>query len=1007
MTGVALQAAPVKFRIEVLESPDPEAGIRWVLGSSGTINNRTITLINAQYEGSGEHTIATKLRALRGVVSVTPIEPKNPMDARRSNSAKEIQASIAGYRDAYKAYYRAQHGNNAKPEKVPGAGFIEAYEHFYSERAYPGDTIDWGKYAFAETARDLMPAADIYGAPGQENPAFLGSWQFVGPKNLTIPYQTYYGTPPLGGRLNGVAWHPTNANILYIAGAQSGVWKTTDGGTTWSCLSDTWTNLRTSCITIDPVNPNTVYVGTGDWDGGLGSGYGIRKTTDGGATWTTIGGAEFTGAAVKDIIVDPENPQLITVASSYGATTKTLYRSTNGGTTWSAIAGPGSLRWAGLSFGAQAAGVRPYYAAAENGGGIYRSLDRGLNWTMLTLPVGVTYIDIAASPVNTNNVYFVEGGTRTLYRSTDRGTTWTNISAGFPNGNASLGTNYNWSQVSYDLHMHCSSNGATDVLYVGLIDLVQSVNGGSTWQSVGRSYTGTALLHNDQHSFCVNPQNPNQALVGADGGLFRFNWVPASNTWSFTPLNANLGGTTQFYHVAYHPTDPNRMLGGTQDNAAPAALGDLNNWANPGAGDGCWQGISQQNPNVQYTTWQYLGMEKTTNNWSSSTGISPTTTGESVPFVGVIEVDPNDGNLCYAGTNYLHRYSNTTSSWTYRLGTQQFGSGTGNIRAIAIAKSDSNRLYVGTSNGEVWMSTNKGTSWTNISSGGIGIPARVVKDISVHPTNPSDILVTVSGTGSAHVLRCADTAAASRTWADVDGSGATGSPDTSHNTVTRDPSSPTSRWYVGTDVGVFFTNDAGATWSNATAPLGLPNVRVDDLTAIAATNFLYAGTHGRGIWKIDLTNVSVSSMTITPNPVYAVNGTTLTVQLSSPAPTGGLNVALNSGNAALYGLPTFVTVPAGSTTTSLSVTTGYTAADVTVNVTATLNGTVNVPLLIKFLLGDIDHDGEVGPGDFGLLSVAFGSLPGDSNWNAACDLDGDFEIGPGDFGILSAQFGLP
>lgn len=987
----------VRYEVTTQNEVGIQARLESVVGHDGSVERLAQGQYQVTYSGSKPYHTTLKLRRSPGVVSAEPIEPANPMDSRKDQSLSAIRSRIVGYRENYLAYYKAVHGPTAKPAKVPGAGFIESYLHFYEERAFPYDKIDWDKYSLAEVVRDALPAADLYGAPGLEMPQFTGNWEFVGPKNLTIPYQIYYGTPPLGGRLNGVAWHPTDSNTIYIAGAQSGVWKTTDGGTNWTSMSDGWTNLRTSAISIDPSNPQTVYVGTGDWQGGLGSGYGIRKTTDGGATWTTIGASQFSGTAVKDIAIDPDNPSTLIVASSYSSNTKQLYRSTNGGTTWTAV-GP-NQRWAGLSWGALSGGVRPLYAISDFGS-LQLSLDRGLTWSAIATPLALSYVDVAASRVDTNVVYFINSNSSEIYKSTNRGASWTSLKTAFNTAS----TSYNWSQASYDMHIHCSSNGANDVVYVGLIDLVQSPNGGTTWQSVGRSYQNNSLLHNDQHSFAVNPQNPNQALVGCDGGIFRFNYVPSSNTWSFTPLNANLGGTTQFYHAAYHPTDARRMIGGTQDNASPATLGDLNNWANPGAGDGCFQGISQQNPNVQYTTWQYLGMERTTNNWLTSSNISPTTSGENVPFIGVIEVDPNNGDLCYAGTNYLHRYNNATGSWSYQLGgTAVAGSGT--VRSIAVAKGDSNRIYTGASNGTVMMSTNSGSTWTTISSGSPSLPAGyTIKDISVNPNNSSDILVVLSGTGTPHVWQCTNTQAATRVWVNRSGT----LPDVSHNSITRDPAQPSTRFFVGTDVGVFFSNDGGGSWSNATAPLGLPNVRVDDLTAVSGTNFLYAATHGRGIWRINMTQLTLTGISFAPNPVYAVNDVTITVNLSGPAPTGGLIVNLTSSNGVLLPVPPTLNFPAGATSASVVVTTTYTTTDIPVTVQATLNTSSQIgTVLIQFLLGDINHDGEVGPADYTRFVLAFGSMVGDPNWDADCDLNNDGEVGPADFTILSQQFGLP
>lgn len=1008
LASASLADPLVRVKLHTGQPGITATGARLALGKGATILERASDFIVVEWEDAKPSKKLEALKTVRGVYRIEPIEPPAPSHARKLESFKELQAATHRYRDRYLGYYMAMHGDDAKPEKIPGSGYLESYKQFIEERAYPGDRIDWEKYRLAEVQRDLMPSGRIGASRGGRE--LLNTWQFIGPKNLDIPYQTYYGQPPLGGRVNGIAYHPTNANLIYIATANGGVLKTTDGGVNWTTLSDNWPNLRTTSIAIDPTNPNVIYVGSGDWNGGLGSGYGIQKSTDGGNTWTVIGGSQFSGHAVKDILIDPDNPQIINVASSYSTSGNRLYRSTDGGATFNPTT-TSSLRWSGMTIAADdGTGVKPMFAIAEGGGGVWRSLDRGASWSALSYPQSTGSADISASLVSPDRVYVVDSTNNRVYRSTDRGATWTNVSAGFPNGTTSNPT-YNWSQASYDMHITVSRNGSTDVVYVGLIDLVQSPDGGATWRNIGRAYYSNSILHNDQHCMTINPQNPNEGMVGGDGGLFRLNYNPGANTWTLTSRNANLGQTTLFYHAAFHPTDPNYMIGGTQDNAAPAALGNLNNWDNPGAGDGCWQAINAQTPARQFTTWQYLGMARTDNFWSTSSTITPTTTGESVPFIGRIMPDPNNGNEVYAGTNYLHRYSRTTNAWTYRLGNVivgNDGAATGSLRAISIAPSDSNRLYTGSTSSAVWMSTNRGTTWRQIDAG-TSLPNRTIRQIAVHPTRPNEVILAVSGTGTGHVWRCLDTNATNPVWEDRSGSGATGLPDIPHNAIARDPDDPDNTWYAATDIGMFMTTDAGATWLNVTQPLGLPNVRVDGVEVVPATRSLYAVTYGRGIWRIELGNpVNLSSVTFNPSTVYAVRSLTLDIQLSAPAPAGGATVNLSVSDPTVLSAPVNVNIPAGSQSASIPVTANYVSVDTPVTVTATLGlSTQSATLNILFLLGDIDKDGEVGPGDFSRLANAFLSVPGDPNWDADADLDQDGEIGPGDFSILANQFGLP
>ena len=336
-------------------------------------------------------------------------------------------------------------------------------------------------------------------------------------------------------------------------------------------------------------------------------------------------------------------------------------------------------------------------------------------------------------------------------------------------------------------------------------------------------------------------------------------------------------------------------------------------------------------------------------------------------------------------------------------------SASSNIRSIAVAPSDKNRIYVGTGGGELQMSTNYGATWTAIQTGVTSLPARTIKDIIVHPTNPDIVYVTVSGTGSGHVWRCLNaTGGAARTWQNRSGAGSTAVPDASANSITLDDVDPTNIWYIGTDVGVFMTTDAGATWSNATAPLGLPNVRVDDVQVVAGTQSLYAGTHGRGIWRIDIGSTVLNLLTAAPNPVYSANTSTGTIQLTQPAPAGGAIVTLLSGNTALATVPSTVTVPAGATSVGFPITTAWVGANTNVTITASMDG-VSRPttLTLRYLAGDLDKDGDVDLSDYLILVAAFDSMSGDSNWNAMADLDRSGQVDLGDYLILSQNFDLP
>ncbi|MBX7135914.1 MAG: hypothetical protein K1X67_24865 [Fimbriimonadaceae bacterium] len=952
-----------------------------------------------ELRGQLDETLAA-LRFHARVANLRPVAPELATDILDTNSLAKMSGAI----DLYKAKYRAfEERSGAKRDEeeereTPGLDYLEAHRFYLEERAYPNDEPDWPAWARAAQHRDAMPAWN----DGPSAQGLVGTWSYLGPTNLDTPYRIYYGLPPLNGRVNGVAYHPTDANTFYLVGAQGGVWKTTDGGVNYTPLSDKWEVMAASSVAVDPTNPNVIYVGTGDYPGSKPYCMGIMKSTDGGATWTNYGRSQFGTRAINKILLDPANPQIVLVTTGRGAGGNGfVWRSTDGGITWSSVITT-SASWSDLTVGAPSGGQRYIYAAGGDtaGGKIFRSQNQGATWTAIASPVTGTQsgLCISASVVDPNTVYLLTPSSRNIWKSTNAGASWTNVSAGFVNGT----NNYNWSQGSYDFFMATSKTPANaDVIYVGLIDVVQSINGGASWQSVGGpAYSNSSIVHNDQHCIAINPLNPNQALVGGDGGIFRFTYTPASNTWAWNYLSRNLG-ITQFYRMAAHPTNPNILLGGTQDNATPFCNGALGTWDNVGGGDGGYCEINPTSPGRQYSESQYLNIYKTTNSWGSSSGIGPSYGTDSVAFIAPFVLDPNNPNLLYAGTNYLYRYTDSTNTWATRLGATALTTGT--IRAIAVAPGDSNRIYTGASDGQVWMSSNAGTSWTQINTGSPSLPNRTITSISINPANKDDILITVSGTGTGHVYRCINTLAVTRVWQNLSGSLATGLPDVPVNSLARDLTNPQTMWYAATDVGVFATGDGGATWANATAPMGLPNTQVNDLKAVPGTGRLVAATYGRGMWSIQLSNLQNVTGTIElQDYLPPTMPRTVTLEFRTPGTTTvvhSVNLAIGGG-----GPKDFVTGVSFVGTYDVAAKGSNWLRKVLPNVVITPIGASNLAFSLRN--GDSDGDNEVGIGDYALLSASYGKSLGDPGYAVAADLNGDDTVDIADYAILSSNYGM-
>lgn len=871
--------------------------------------------------------------------------------------------------------------------------YLEAQLWYLKRRAYPNDTVDSDAYTRAIEHRDQMLPARLYpdgrltGADRYAE-SINGSWVFQGPNNLDVPYTIFWGPRPVAGRVSAVVYDPLNTGAgYYAASGFGGLWRTTDGGATWTPLSDGWPLMHVSSIavTLDPsTHLPTFYIGTGDFDGGAPYGNGIMKGTTfiEGLFFTKLSGTnQFGNRAVKRIVVDPDDPNTVLAITSRGGGTgpRRIWRSTDAGTNWGPVSPDNSADWSGLSVSIKdSGGVRAFYAVAGgNPPQLLRSTNHGASWTAMASPLstgGHGRIDIAASTLFSGTVYLLDSTDKKIFKSTNRGQSWTDVTNNFPTG-GTVGdvAEYNWSQSGYDFYIGCSSkNGTTDVVYVGLIDLVMSPNGGSSWQSVGGPTYDLlfAKTHNDQHAFAVNPNNANECLIGNDGGVYKFTYKPSDNSSSFVDLNKGIG-ITQFYSGAWHPTQTSRMLGGAQDNATPAAVGDLANWRAVVGADGGGCGIDPRHGDSQYATADFYGKGKnffgdeeitfwaTNTSWLTGFPKSTTLQGDPVPFIGVLGLDFKDPVRVYLGTNRMYRWTDSFTGGSFAFTHVLFSQAI--ISAFGLGPSNTTRVYVGADDGQLMVSSDDGGHFgriDNVSTNGVLLPNRTITCINPRPSNSESILVGLSGTGSGHLWQAAHAQdPALVTWTNVSGSGANALPDVPVNCVARDLEDPDTTFYVGTDIGVFMTRDSGTNWFNAGAPLGLPNVQVNAIATVSGTRSLEAATFGRGIWRIPLPATSPTligfSLAGGSSSVRGGAGSfRFNVRLSQMAPPGGTSVALTSSSTTALAVGP-ITVRVGTTTESSSFATRAVSVDTPVTVTAKL-GSVSRSLSVTVLTAMIE-----------------------------------------------------
>ncbi len=651
------------------------------------------------------------------------------------------------------------------------------------------------------------------------------SWTFLGPQ--PVANEPWSGSN-VSGRVTSIAIDPTNNLVVYVTGAQGGVWKTTDGGTTWSPMTDGLSSLASGYIAIDPNNNLTLYYGTGElhYCGDCFYGDGLFKSTDGGTTWTKIATTTQVGTRIAKIVVNPLNSNNIFVAGNYG-----LIVSADGGTTWSTV----------LSGYCDDVEIDPVNSnnvyASLWGQGIYKSTDGGSTWTQLSggLPTtGFTRIEIAIAPTNPLVLYASFASTSYtllgLYKSTDGGATWTQLTNT---------PDYLNPQGFYD---HCIIVDPTNenVVYAGGVypypgssyyGLVMTTDGGATWTDITLASDGTKL-HPDMQTLAISSNG--ELWVGTDGGV----WKTTSPGTTWTNLNSTLG-ITQFYTIGLHPTRSDSMLGGTQDNGTPVYSGSLT-WNEVSSGDGGPCLFDWYDPGYYFTTYVKLQNIYEYYNGAYQADIAGpwVSLGDRASWAnGPFVMDPVNHNIMYVGTYRVWKTSDYGSTWTAISGDLTAGSGV--LLSLAVAPSNTSVIYTGSSDGYVYKTTDGGTTWTQIDGGLFG--SSQVTDIVVNPTNSLEIYLSLDASSGSRVYMTSD---GGTTWNDLTGTLPAGLRGLSL-AVDFLPTVP--QIYLGTDYGVYFTSDNGATWS-LVGP-GLPNLAIYELKIDTANNYVVAASHGRGVWR--------------------------------------------------------------------------------------------------------------------------------------------------------------
>jgi hypothetical protein len=588
-------------------------------------------------------------------------------------------------------------------------------------------------------------------------------------------------------------------------------------------------------------------------------GRGVLKSTDGGASWTLVGSAPFDRRAIAKIVVSPTDPNLVyaavcTLAANGIGTGSGIYKSINGGTSWvnsTAAVPPGTLdQWDDVVM--DPTNPQVLYAAdgffdGSSANAVYKTTDGGASWNVAgNFPKGVANgrIALAISQSNAGEVVASVAatgaggfGVKYLLKSSDSGATWNNIS---PPGN------YLGQQGWYD-NVAAISPTDPNVIFVagvgyGSNHIFETRDGGTSWTDLTSDTAGNSP-HTDSHAMAFDANG--KLLLGNDGGIWRLdNPGPGSTLW--TNLNAGLQ-ITQFTGTSLNPTNANIVYGGSQDNGTEK-FNDSLNWTQVFGGDGGYTAVDPGSPQITYTENFGVSLARSTDGGLSytyvTTGIS---TNDPVNFYAPYTIDPSTPAHLLYGTNRVYSSTDRGNNWTPISTPNANGWNTkATINWITIAPSNSNTIYATTSDGKIFVSTDAGANWTEHDA-----PAQdSFQQILVDKTSAQTAYIVRnafdSGGNVGHVFMTTNGGGA---WTDISAN----LPNIPANAVAVDTRPGVNRIYVGNDQGVWAsTNGPVYNWTQFKS--GMPNAQVVTLELNNTLDVLMAGTHGRGVLEISATD---------------------------------------------------------------------------------------------------------------------------------------------------------
>jgi hypothetical protein len=715
-------------------------------------------------------------------------------------------------------------------EKGKGYKAFKRWENFVERRVYPSchlSLLNLTAKNFNEWLEN-NPEHIHYsntGAKSNSSSSIMASttWTAIGPMGAISG--TGNGQFLKSGRLNFITISPTNTNVIWVGAPAGGLWKSTNGGATWTTNTDNLSVNGCSDLAIDPTNPNIMYLATGDGNAGDTRSIGVLKSIDGGLSWNTTGltNPVTTNFLIRRLVIHPTNPLILLAATNTG-----IRRTTDGGVTWTT---PNTSNAYDIEF--QPGNPNIVYCG---GTALRRSTDGGATWTTISSGIattGVNRMAVAVTPANPNAVYVLassssNSGFFAFYRSTDAGLNFTAMATSTPNllGWATAG-NDSGGQGWYDLCVAASPTSSNEVV-VGGVNVWRTTNGGSNWTIYGHwTGSGAPFTHADHHDL---EYEPNGTLFNCnDGTVYRR--APGATSWTEISGTMNI---SQIYKVGTSALTANLWITGHQDNGTSTWNGTTYQARLGGDGMDCF--IDRTNNNNMFGEYYNGSFQRTTNGGASWSSIT-TTLGGSAPWVTAWKQDPQNATTIYAGKQNMIVSTNLGTTWTALTAFPVSGS----VVEFAIAPSNNQIIYV-VKSGAVLKTTNAGASWTNI-TGSLSTGLSFA-NVCVSPTDPNKVWV-ISGnyTAGSKIFYSSN---GGTTWSNM----TSNLPNLPANCLVYEPGS-NDRIYIGMDVGVYYRDASQTTWTLYN--VGLPNTPLSDMEiSPAMPGKIVAATYGRGVWMVDV-----------------------------------------------------------------------------------------------------------------------------------------------------------